>query len=185
VAGPGRCGDVQSLAGHHGGHGREAPGQRGRCQLRGGRSWVYALLARYRAEAEAAFEVWSRRPGTSLWAIPGVSPRHRPASRASRLSKPSRGLRTLFAATFPTPAAFLTRSIDMCSSCQGSRHPRVWSCPDSSDSSVGCSRLQFISPGCPTGRMHARPHVSGRSRRNCLLQGVPFRVRRRVRYLDP
>ena len=29
------------------------------------RSWVYALLARYRAEGEAAFEPRSRRPKTS------------------------------------------------------------------------------------------------------------------------
>jgi transposase InsO family protein len=33
------------------------------------RSWVYALLARYRAEGEAAFEPRSRRPGTSPSAI--------------------------------------------------------------------------------------------------------------------
>jgi hypothetical protein len=32
-------------------------------------SWVYALLARYRDEAEAAFEPWSRRPKTSPAAI--------------------------------------------------------------------------------------------------------------------
>jgi transposase InsO family protein len=34
------------------------------------RSWVYALLARYRAEGEAAFEPRSRRPKTSPRAIP-------------------------------------------------------------------------------------------------------------------
>src|ERR1700754_5035865 len=33
------------------------------------RSWVYALLARYRAEGEAAFEPRSRRPKTSPAAI--------------------------------------------------------------------------------------------------------------------
>ena len=33
------------------------------------RSWVYALLARYRAEGEAAFEPRSRRPKTSPKAI--------------------------------------------------------------------------------------------------------------------
>src|SRR6516225_1092564 len=33
------------------------------------RSWVYALLARYRAEGEAAFEPRSRRPRTSPSAI--------------------------------------------------------------------------------------------------------------------
>jgi transposase len=33
------------------------------------RSWVYALLARYRAEGEAAFEPRSRRPKTSPDAI--------------------------------------------------------------------------------------------------------------------
>jgi transposase len=33
------------------------------------RSWVYALLARYRAEGEAAFEPRSRRPKTSPTAI--------------------------------------------------------------------------------------------------------------------
>jgi transposase len=33
------------------------------------RSWIYALLARYRAEAEAAFEPRSRRPKTSPAAI--------------------------------------------------------------------------------------------------------------------
>jgi transposase len=37
------------------------------------RSWIYTLLARYRAEGEAAFEPRSRRPGTSLSAIsPGT-----------------------------------------------------------------------------------------------------------------
>src|SRR5262245_32248231 len=35
------------------------------------RSWVYALLARYRAEGEAAFEPRSRRPKTSPTAIAG------------------------------------------------------------------------------------------------------------------
>ena len=35
------------------------------------RSWVYALLARYRAEGEAAFEPRSRRPKTSPAAISG------------------------------------------------------------------------------------------------------------------
>jgi transposase InsO family protein len=34
------------------------------------RSWIYALLARYRAEGEAAFEPRSRRPETSPRAIP-------------------------------------------------------------------------------------------------------------------
>src|SRR5215470_2395212 len=33
------------------------------------RSWIYTLLARYRAEGEAAFEPRSRRPGTSPAAI--------------------------------------------------------------------------------------------------------------------
>jgi transposase len=33
------------------------------------RSWVYTLLARYRAEGEAAFEPRSRRPKTSPKAI--------------------------------------------------------------------------------------------------------------------
>ena len=33
------------------------------------RSWVYALLARYRAEGQAAFEPRSRRPRTSPTAI--------------------------------------------------------------------------------------------------------------------
>ena len=33
------------------------------------RSWIYALLARYRAEGEAAFEPRSRRPKTSPTAI--------------------------------------------------------------------------------------------------------------------
>ena len=33
------------------------------------RSWVYALLARYRADGEAAFEPRSRRPRTSPTAI--------------------------------------------------------------------------------------------------------------------
>ena len=33
------------------------------------RSWVYALLARYQAEGEAAFEPRSRRPKTSPTAI--------------------------------------------------------------------------------------------------------------------
>jgi transposase len=35
-----------------------------------GRSWIYELLARYRAEGEAAFEPRSRRPRTSPKAIP-------------------------------------------------------------------------------------------------------------------
>ena len=34
------------------------------------RSWIYALLARHRAEGEAAFEPRSRRPRTSPAAIP-------------------------------------------------------------------------------------------------------------------
>jgi transposase len=33
------------------------------------RSWIYTLLARYRAEGDAAFEPRSRRPGTSPRAI--------------------------------------------------------------------------------------------------------------------
>jgi transposase len=37
------------------------------------RSWVYALLARYRAEGEAAFEPRPRRPKTSPTAISGVT----------------------------------------------------------------------------------------------------------------
>src|SRR5580704_17822732 len=35
------------------------------------RSWVYALVARYRAEGEAAFEPRPRRPKTSPTAITG------------------------------------------------------------------------------------------------------------------
>src|SRR6185437_1824999 len=35
------------------------------------RSWIYALLARYQAEGEAAFEPRSRRPKTSPAAISG------------------------------------------------------------------------------------------------------------------
>src|SRR6185437_15471000 len=35
------------------------------------RSWIYALLARYQAEGEAAFEPRSRRPKTSPSAISG------------------------------------------------------------------------------------------------------------------
>ena len=57
-------------AGHHRRHRREAPGQRGGPQSYGvARSWVYALLARYQAEGEAAFEPRSRRPKTSPTAI--------------------------------------------------------------------------------------------------------------------
>jgi transposase InsO family protein len=37
------------------------------------RSWIYALLARYQAEGEAAFEPRSRRPGTSPNAISGAT----------------------------------------------------------------------------------------------------------------
>jgi transposase len=37
------------------------------------RSWIYALLARYRAEGEAAFEPRSRRPKTSPAAISGTA----------------------------------------------------------------------------------------------------------------
>jgi transposase len=38
------------------------------------RSWVYALVARYRAEGEAAFEPRSRRPESSPRAISGETP---------------------------------------------------------------------------------------------------------------
>src|SRR2546430_2061675 len=37
------------------------------------RSWIYTLLARYRAEGEAAFEARSRRPKTSPQAIPDAT----------------------------------------------------------------------------------------------------------------
>src|SRR5215469_4389882 len=37
------------------------------------RSWIYALLARYREEGEAAFEPRSRRPKTSPRAIPDAA----------------------------------------------------------------------------------------------------------------
>jgi transposase len=37
------------------------------------RSWVYALVARYRAEGEAAFEPRSRRPATAPRAIPAAA----------------------------------------------------------------------------------------------------------------
>jgi hypothetical protein len=37
------------------------------------RSWIYELLARYRAEGEAAFEPRSKRPKTSPRAIPGTT----------------------------------------------------------------------------------------------------------------
>ena len=37
------------------------------------RSWIYELLARYRAEGEAAFQPRSRRPGTSPKAIPAAT----------------------------------------------------------------------------------------------------------------
>jgi transposase InsO family protein len=37
------------------------------------RSWIYTLLARYRAEGEAAFEPRSRRPRTCPRAIPGAT----------------------------------------------------------------------------------------------------------------
>src|SRR5579872_4457368 len=47
----------------------KAPGQRGGACLRVARSWIYALLDRYRAEGEAAFEPPSRRPKTSPNAI--------------------------------------------------------------------------------------------------------------------
>ena len=39
----------------------------------GSRSWIYALLARYRADGEAAFEPRSRRPGTCPRAIPDAT----------------------------------------------------------------------------------------------------------------
>lgn len=64
------CGHVESPACHHRGHWREAAGQRGRPQLRVARSWIYTLLAGYRADGEAAFEPRSRRPKTSPTAIP-------------------------------------------------------------------------------------------------------------------
>src|ERR1700752_2545482 len=48
------------------------------------RSWVYTLLARYRAEGEAAFEPRSRRPKTS--------PRAIPASPAGPIIKPRKDL---------------------------------------------------------------------------------------------
>ena len=37
------------------------------------RAWVYKLLARYRAEGQAAFEPRSRRPKTSPTAIPAAA----------------------------------------------------------------------------------------------------------------
>ena len=69
-----RSRDVESPAGHHGRHGREAPGQRGSPHLRGGP--VVDLCAAGplpRAEGEAAFEPRSRRPKTSPRAIPDAA----------------------------------------------------------------------------------------------------------------
>ena len=43
------------------------------------KSWVYELLARYRAEGEAAFEPRSRRPLTSPQATPAARRRADPA----------------------------------------------------------------------------------------------------------
>ena len=50
------------------------------------KSWIYLLLARYRAEGEAAFEPRSRRPKTVPSAIAGRDrrPDHRAAGEAGR-----------------------------------------------------------------------------------------------------
>jgi hypothetical protein len=63
------CRDVESPACHHCCHCREAAGERGRPHLRRRPVLDYALLARYRAEGEAAFEPRPRRPRTSPTAI--------------------------------------------------------------------------------------------------------------------
>ena len=56
-------------AGHHRCHVEERPASEVARSYGVARSWVYKLLARYRAEGEAAFEPRSRRPKTSPSAI--------------------------------------------------------------------------------------------------------------------
>ena len=53
------------------------------------KSWVYELLARYRAEGEAAFEPRSRRPQTSPQRDPGGDRRAGPASCARSSPRPA------------------------------------------------------------------------------------------------
>jgi hypothetical protein len=65
----GRCRDVEGQAGHYRCHCREAPFSEVARSCGVARSWVCALLARYQAEGEAAFEPRSRRPKTSPSAI--------------------------------------------------------------------------------------------------------------------
>ena len=58
-----RCGGVESPSGHHRRRRRGPLASRGRrAPTASPRAWVYELLARYRAEGEAAFEPRSRRP---------------------------------------------------------------------------------------------------------------------------
>jgi transposase len=64
------CGHVESPACHHRGHCREAPVSEVARSYGVARSWIYTLLARYRADGEAAFEPRFRRPKTSPTAIP-------------------------------------------------------------------------------------------------------------------
>ena len=73
MAGPAACPDVEGASGHHCCHRRGAePGEAAR-RYGVSQGWVSRLLARYRAEGEAAFEPRSRRPKTSPKAIsPGT-----------------------------------------------------------------------------------------------------------------
>ncbi len=65
-----RLGHVKSPAGHHRARGRGPVPAEVVAAYGVSRSWLYELLARYRAEGDAAFEPRSRRPHTSPRATP-------------------------------------------------------------------------------------------------------------------
>ena len=72
------------------------------------RSWVYALLARYQAEGEAAFEPRSRRPKTSPTAISDDT-----ADLIIRLRKELSG-QGLDAGPRPSPGTWNSTTSSMC-----------------------------------------------------------------------
>ena len=72
------------------------------------RSWVYALLARYQAEGEAAFEPRSRRPKTSPTAISDDT-----ADLIIRLRKELSG-QGLDARRRPSPGTWNSTTSSMC-----------------------------------------------------------------------
>ena len=74
------CGHVEGTPGHHRRHVEGPTRRRGRRAYGVARSWVYELMARYRAEGEAAFEPRSRRPHTSPERHPAGDGRAGPAA---------------------------------------------------------------------------------------------------------